>query len=1023
MVSWMYLALFIALMLNEVTAERHVAHISIQGLRATVDFVPLEAQVNITVTLNCENCVASGDTFLWSIHEYPMLYDRDMPCSEDNIGPMFSEGGGSLSNTHGLLTGTALNDGPQSFLNSDVSFEGMNSISGRALLFEKSTGSVRYCASIIPVGEMLTAVSTFQYPVAGTVTFRQQIGQAVTLGTSIYVDLDIISSPQTIRNLDWQIRSNSGITVDMDLEQQCEAVDDEPVYDLSTKFGSLIIRTVSNHQAYYFFDPDLSLEGDNSVVDMSLVLSYPNGSLATCNKINTLAPRSVQTKISAKNITGVISFSQRSPWDYTSVNVELANLRSLIGGYHVHEYPIPLRYFADDNLASSDAVAGHFNPYGVTDFPNATVGTEDQYEIGDISNKFGFLTNKETIAEVYTDWNMPLFGTNSIAGRSIVLHLSEDGSRYAYGQISYPTENIKTVVVDFQAPVTGSIVMKQDQNDPLSETTVFVDIANVDGTSTVEHNWHVHMYKINNDYIAETGRCNANGGHYNPFKVDLDDGYSDCSPSNPRRCEAGDFSGKHGNLNIASMLHTSDGKFFFTDVQLPLSGIYSIDERSVVIHVVDAGAGRLACQNTFGILKKTVSTTTWSDTAILGSIVFDQEGLNDPTSVSVEISGLSNMANGWHVHVLPVPYGEENECSLTLGHFNPFNIMGSPPSSTLDLYEVGDLSGKFVTLEDRTELSETFVDQTITLRGPHSIDARSIVVHRNDAVGSRWSCSTLKEVLHPLSFGVTAIAVFQNDAVSGTVTFRQTHQGNDYLADTIIDAALDLSDSVSEEVSSWSVLDATDVSDCNYGSQVYDPFNIQDDAAKCSLARQGQCIMGNLGGRHGVIPDGGAIFTDTNLPLIGQLPNIGRILRLEVGGEVYCSQVQPIEEQGKRITWSFPSSVEFDPYEFRLAISTGVDGVEMWQIVVPESETNDHPTIEGCQSVDFWVIGEDVDQLAENIDEATDLGEYNPVQCLEIEPTTPTPNHASTIKAYTVRSCLSFVISFIVFFHVTIRAH
>lgn len=32
---------------------------------------------------------------------------------------------------------------------------------------------------------------------------------------------------------------------------------------------------------------------------------------------------------------------------------------------------------------------------------------------------------------------------------------------------------------------------------------------------------------------------------------------------------------------------------------------------------------------------------------------------------------------------------------------------------------------------------------------------------------------------------------------------------------------------VSEEVSSWSVLDATDVSDCNYGSQVYDPFNIQ----------------------------------------------------------------------------------------------------------------------------------------------------------------------------------------------------
>lgn len=757
MVPRMYSALLIALVFRAVAASRHVAHISMQGLRITADFVPQGPDVNITLTLNCENCVESGDTFLWSIHEYPMLYDRDMPCSDDNIGSMFSEGGGSLSNTHGTLSGASLIDGPLTFLNTDVSFDGGNSISGRTLLLEKTPAGVKFCASIIPAGDVATAVATFQYPVAGTVTFRQELGQS--RGTSIYVDLDVSSSPHIVRNLDWQIRGNSGTTPNMDLEQQCEAVNDEQTTDFSGKFGSLIVRTVASHQTYYFFDPDLSLEDADTIIDLSLVLLYTNGTLAACSTIKNLAPRTVTSEISSKNITGVISFSQRSPWDYTNVTVDLENLRSLIGGYHVHEYPIPPRYFEDDNLADNDAVAGHFNPYGITEFPPAAVGTEDQYEIGDISNKFGSLENRDAISETYTDWNMPLFGINSIVGRSIVLHLSVDSSRYAYGQIGYPTD-VKTVVVDFQAPVTGSIIMKQDKDNPLAETTIFVDIANVDGTPSLDHNWHVHVYKINNDYLADSGRCLANGGHYNPFEVDLDNGYSDCSPTNPRRCEAGDFSGKHGKLSIASTLHTSDGKFFFTDVQLPLSGAYTIDERSVVIHDPNSGAGRLSCQNTYGVLSKLVGTTEWSDTAISGSIDFLQEGLNGPTVILVDLMGLSNMANGWHVHVLPVPYGEEYECSLTQGHFNPFNIVGSPPSSTLDLYEVGDLSGKFVTLEGRTELEETFVDETITLRGPHSIDGRSIVVHRNDEGGTRWSCSTLEEILHPSSFGITAMAGF-----------------------------------------------------------------------------------------------------------------------------------------------------------------------------------------------------------------------------------------------------------------------
>lgn len=1005
---WFNLALSTVIWSTMVMAVPHVAHISMNGLRAMIEFNTGESSVEINVTLGCESCVSDSDQFTWNVHQNPMLYDREEPCSSNYVGSVFMTGSGNLADTHGNLTGAQLNAGSVTFTDNSINFQGQTSLSGRAIVFEKvSDTTQRYCASIRPVEAVRTAVATFQYPVAGTVVFRQLMGENDAADTSIYVDLDVTAAPLQSRNLTWQIKSNGGVTFDMTLDQQCQSVNDENIYDLTSEFGYLNVETISNHVFYYFIDPNLSLEGENSVLDMSLVLSDITGTSVACPTIRELTPKTIYSYVSSKNISGTVTFSQRSPWDHTTIRVDLQNLQSLIGGYHVHEYPIPPRYFESDNLADVNSVAGHFNPYGITDFPDPTVGTEDQYEIGDISNKFGYLTDLDSINESYTDWNMPLFGTNSIVGRSIVLHLNSDGSRYAYGQIGYPSL-VKTVIVDFKAPVTGSIIMRQDANDPLADASVFVDIANVDGTSTVDHNWHVHIQKIDNDYLADEGRCLANEGHYNPFNVDLDNNYSECSPSNPRRCEAGDFSGKHGQLDISATLHTSDGKFFFTDIQLPLSGVYSIDERSVVIHDKDSGAGRLACHDTFEVLSKTVSTTIWTDTTVSGSIVFEQNGLHDPPEISVDIRGLANLANGWHVHVLPVPY-EENEdgvCSLTLGHFNPFNIVGSPAVATLDLYEVGDLSGKFETLEDRTSFQDVFTDQTMTLRGPRSIDGRSIVVHRDDETGSRWSCTTLEKVLDDESFGVEASATFDQDAVAGSITFRQTHQGNDYLGDTTIDSALDLPDN---SVSNWSVLDTTEVSECNLSSEVYDPFNVQDDTAQCSLARQGQCIVGNLGGKHDSIPDGGALFTDTNLPLIGQTPIIGRVLRLKIGDDIYCSQIQPLKEQGVEMTLSFPATVDFDPYDFRLALSESVENLEMWQIVV-SSDSYPSPSNSECQTIAFWVIGSNVEDLEGDITEATDLGDFSPMECSDLEATSPSPDHASTTRIHPFVFSLSFVI-------------
>ena len=64
------------------------------------------------------------------------------------------------------------------------------------------------------------------------------------------------------------------------------------------------------------------------------------------------------------------------------------------------------------------------------------------------------------------------------------------------------------------------------------------------------------------------------GGHFNPFNVNIsagDDYGSECSIYSPLRCESGDLSNKHGQLNIDP--GTSDRKSVtYTDSNLNIFG-------------------------------------------------------------------------------------------------------------------------------------------------------------------------------------------------------------------------------------------------------------------------------------------------------------------------------------------------------------------------------------------------------------------------------------------------------------------
>lgn len=77
---------------------------------------------------------------------------------------------------------------------------------------------------------------------------------------------------------------------------------------------------------------------------------------------------------------------------------------------------------------SDHAVGGHFNPFNVTKSPLR--GTQDQYEVGDLSGKFDKLRDLNAFDKEYNDTNMELIAPLSVLGRSIVLHKKDRNLRY-----------------------------------------------------------------------------------------------------------------------------------------------------------------------------------------------------------------------------------------------------------------------------------------------------------------------------------------------------------------------------------------------------------------------------------------------------------------------------------------------------------------------------------------------------------------------------------------------------------------
>ncbi|XP_053206055.1 uncharacterized protein LOC128390368 [Panonychus citri] len=972
------------------------APINTLGLSGNITFRQenSESITNVAIYLSPVQPRETSINYKWKIMSNPYYFGS--PCSEDNLGRPIQD----MSTKHGPIQVVSPNlGGIQSYPDQDLSLFGRNSIWLSSIIIQQEGGPVG-CSNILLEGSTRTAQAQFLGPTfSGTITVRENENkETVILSQLTYTENDFRTNSQH----DWKIlvadildtRPNTDAKchyLDTLLDgndassDQCSTVDHGncKIGDLTKKHGQITIYSDNGRGVKQkFIDSNLPLEYLESTRPTYFVIfekNNPNMSLA-CALISPVAQKQVKANFDMDGVKGYIGFSQTFNTDPTIVTVNLQNLKGRGDFLKIHQFPVSPRLMAGENICAENVTGTVYNPFKYRKNTKPGQGSNDQYQVGDLSGKYGPLTNQDengNVFGVHVDLNLPLFGRHSIIGRSLVIHKT-DGEAWICATIGYPGA-VTTAVATFHSPVVGSIIFRQMAQTPGSDTTVFVDLSYSAESinDTTNHAWHVHVSPPGADWRNWTARCLSTQGHYNPSQVGVTTRYNNCNPNNPYRCKLGDLTAKAAErISIAGHKGSKLVKLFYTDPALHLYGSYSIIGRSVVIYDENGPqqrGNRLACAPIKQVHPLTAATRSWrcanALSPVSGYLLFHQNTQLDGTSAIIELEGLNKLAGGFHVHEVSVPIDREFPCSMdsTLGHFDPLlvgtNISHYPGVGSSDQYEIGDISGKTGTLNELESYRHEYIDYNLPLFGVNSIVGRSIVIHKAEK-NDRWVCGSIRaEVKRNEGKEIVALASFHDprSLIIGYVRFRQFQYIDGSTSDTWIDVDLRHAGKYNRNITNghrWEVyvnqvgadaFQPTESVRCVAGGYRWDPQLKNADAPLyrqyCTKANPLRCQLGDLSGRNGYLEIGGKrrLFTDINLPLIGPDSVVGRSLIIfrQNDGETKMACANIGLDVHHELTVSMQSNPTFTVAKFMDYTRNQLRTTE-WQVV---ADTQSHAVI------------------------------------------------------------------------------
>ncbi|XP_042568398.1 uncharacterized protein LOC122135023 [Cyprinus carpio] len=294
-------ALTLFILWGSASCVRYRADFNMMGVTGWILFDSTEQKstANLTGTGTCR--------FNISLTTFPVMYGHfPSPCQTSHIG-------------ESVFTFSV--DQPQAVVNVSTLFEQHISLDAFSVLVDTCNGT-RICAGLTSESRVRTWQARFFSPVAGNIYIRQVTGEA---GARVLSDLRNVNQTRTFPNVTILVSENSTTSCNTLLG----SLDPKSL----TKLG--VLNVGSSLEPVKSRLEISTLNSNVRIIVLNLTSSY------MCAEIRSVAMKVVSAVVNMQRIKGYFTFHQSSPFDLTTITVNLTNLDRRVGPYHVHQFLLP----------------------------------------------------------------------------------------------------------------------------------------------------------------------------------------------------------------------------------------------------------------------------------------------------------------------------------------------------------------------------------------------------------------------------------------------------------------------------------------------------------------------------------------------------------------------------------------------------------------------------------------------------------------------------------------------------------